>query len=226
MFNLLQICFSILFFIEKSIPNAQQCEMEIQMKKIGLIDIQTVNPKIKVELKYSSKDNFIGYDVYGCMTKAFLQKEAAEHLSKASDLLQFENPGLQLLIYDAARPSWAQKILWDSLKKPESSKHIYVANPKRGSIHNYGCAVDLTIVDQKGEPLDMGTTFDFFGNLAQPRLEKNMLKKGMLQPIQYANRLILRKVMLKAGFSTTSSEWWHFNYGSLTNVKKNYKKIP
>jgi D-alanyl-D-alanine dipeptidase len=225
-FNLLQLCLSILFLFEKTNSNVPNCEMEIHFKKLGLLDIQTVNPRIKVELKYSSKDNFIGYDVYGCMTKAFLQKEAAEHLSKASDLLQIENPGFQLLVYDAARPSWAQKILWDSLKKPESSKHIYVANPKKGSIHNYGCAVDLTIVDKDGKPLDMGTTFDFFENLAQPRLEKKLLQKGLLSPVQYKNRLLLRKVMLKAGFSTTTSEWWHFNFGSLSQLKKKYHKIP
>ena len=225
MLYFLPLCMSILFLFEKTENAGQACALELQMQKSGLIDIQTQNSKIRVDLRYSTKDNFIGFDVYGCMTKAYLQKQAAEHLSLAANFLEQEKRGFQLLVYDAARPAWAQKILWDSLKKPESSKHIYVANPKRGSIHNYGCAVDLTVVDRKGMPLDMGTEFDFFGNLAQPRLEKSLLKKGILSQAQYANRLLLRKVMLKAGFSITSSEWWHFNYGSLKMVKNKYKMI-
>ena len=225
MFYFLQLCLFFLLLPEKNKSAGQTCEMELQLQKVGLVDIQKVNSKIQVDLKYSSKENFIGYDVYGCMTKAFLQKEAAAHLSFAANFLEKENKGFRLLVYDAARPLWAQKILWDSLKKPESLKQIYVANPKRGSIHNYGCAVDLTIVDKNGKPLDMGTAFDFFGNLAQPRLEKSLLKKGLLSPAQYANRVLLRQVMLHAGFSITSSEWWHFNFGSLNLVKKKYRII-
>jgi len=201
------------------------CKAEEQLEKLGLIDIQKLKPEIRVDLKYSSRDNFVGIDVYGCLSKAYLQKPVAQKLAKAAEILKSEKPGFFLLVYDAARPKWAQQILWDSIKKPESLKHIYVANPKRGSMHNYGCAVDLTVVDSKGIPLDMGTKFDYFGNLAQPRLEQKNFKKGLLSKTQMANRALLRSVMGKAGFNHTSSEWWHFNYGSLNLAKSKFSLI-
>jgi len=221
----LVVCFCALLFGEDIKIKPKTCEAEARIEKQGLVDIRQLEPNILVDLKYSGKDNFIGYDVYGCLSKAYLQKPAAERLAFAAKILAKQNPGFRLLVYDAARPKWAQKLLWDSLKKPESAKHIYVANPKRGSIHNYGCAVDLTIVDASGKPLDMGTPFDFFGNLAQPRLEKQNLMKGLLSKKQLQNRALLRNIMLKAGYGTTSSEWWHFNFGSLSLSKSKYQII-
>lgn len=190
-----------------------------------MVDLKKLNAEIQVDLKYSGTDNFVGIDVYGCLSKAYLQKEAAIQLSKASFQLKKEHPELRLLVYDAARPKWAQKILWDSLKKPESQKHVYVANPKIGSIHNYGCAVDLTLCYKNGNALDMGTPYDFFGLLAQPRKEPEMVKTGKLTQTQLKNRKLLRKIMMSAGYRPISSEWWHFNYGSLRSVKARFRPV-
>jgi D-alanyl-D-alanine dipeptidase len=199
--------------------------IEAQLQKQGLVDIQQVDPSIRVELKYSTTDNFMKKDVYNGLTCAYLQPEIAKKLAKASQLLQKTTPSYRLLVYDAARPNSVQYTLWnalDDLKIPERQKAQYVADPKIGSIHNFGCAVDLTIADANGQPLDMGTPYDFFGPLAYPRLEQDMLKQGKLTPKQVANRALLRSVMQQAGFTLNPTEWWHFDGMSRSAAKARY----
>lgn len=208
----------------KSLPPIEQ-----KMVARGLVDIQKVDPGILVELKYSTTDNFIGRDVYGELTRAYLQPEMAKRLAKASALLKQLKPGYKLLVYDAARPNSAQYDLWnalDLLKIPTRSKTQYVADPKIGSNHNFGCAIDLTVTDDKGIPLDMGTKFDYFGPLAYPRSEQEMLKKGKLTPKQVENRQLLRKVMTQAGFKVNTTEWWHFDGMSKAQARAKYGMIP
>ena len=186
--------------------------LEKQLMEQGLVDVQTVIPAIRVELKYSTTDNFFGKDVYGDLTKAFLQPEVAERLRKAQEMLQAQYPDYTLLVYDGVRPASVQQILWDNLDKPEKLKPLYVADPKKGSLHNFGVAVDLTIFDTKADStLDMGTTYDFFGYPAYPDREKQMLAEGKLTKAQIANRDILRNIMTSNEFSGIGSEWWHFN---------------
>ena len=178
----------------------------------GLVDIQTVDPSIRVELKYSTEDNFFGQDVYGELTRCYLQPEVAQRVKSANEALQMEFPHLTLLIYDGVRPQSVQQILWDSLDKPDSIKPLYVADPKIGGLHNFGVAVDLTIFDTQADSvLDMGTTYDYFGYPAYPDREKQMLAEGKITQTHIANREILRKVMKGAGFTGIGSEWWHFN---------------
>lgn len=189
----------------------------------GLVDVQSLNPAILVELKYSTTDNFVHTDVYGDLVKAYLRPLAAEKLAKAQDLLSAEKPGYALLVYDAARPRRVQYDMWEILDVPY--KRNYLAPPEQGSIHNYGFAVDLTLSDSSGKPLDMGTEFDFFGELAQPKLEQKFLNSGELSAEQHENRLLLRRIMRQAGFYDIKTEWWHFNaMGSLT-VKSRYHMI-
>ncbi len=202
--------------------------LEQQMIKQGLINIQRLDPSIRVELKYSTTDNFVKKDVYGDLTRAYLQPDIARKLINASIFLKKINPKYSLLVYDAARPNSVQYILWDALdalKIAERQKSQYVANPKTGSIHNFGCAVDLTVADEKGVPLDMGTPYDFFGPLAYPRSEQLMLQQGKLSPKQIANRNILRKAMTQAGFIVNTTEWWHFDGLSRKNARTKYKMI-
>lgn len=208
----------------RSLPPIEQ-----KMVDRGLIDIQKADPDIQVELKYSTTDNFIGRDVYGDLTRAYLQPEMAKRLAKASALLKKEKPGYRLLVYDAARPNSAQYDLWnalDHLKIPTRSKTQYVADPKIGSNHNFGCAIDLTVVDENGKPLDMGTKFDFFGPLAYPRSEQEMLQKGKLTVRQVENRQLLRKVMTQVGFKVNTTEWWHFDGMSKAQARAKYGMIP
>jgi D-alanyl-D-alanine dipeptidase len=186
--------------------------LERKLIEQGMVDITKVIPGIQVELKYSTEDNFFKQDVYGDLVRCYLHPKATEMLAKAQEALQKDYPNLSLLVYDGMRPLSVQQILWDTLDKPDSIKPLYVSDPKIGGLHNYGVAVDLTIVDMKtGKPLDMGTAFDFFGYPAYPDRELQMLAEKKITKAQVANREILRKVMKGAGFTGIGSEWWHFN---------------
>jgi len=196
------------------------------MQQQKLVNVQTVDPSILVDLKYSTTDNFTGKDVYGDLTKAYLQPMAAQKLARASKALQKKHPDLRLLVYDAARPRAAQWNLWNALPDlSENERRKYVADPRLGSIHNYGCAVDLTVADASGQPLDMGTKYDFFGELAYPSQETRLLKAGKLTSAQIANRQILRAAMQQAGFSRIEYEWWHFNALSRTKAKATFRIV-
>jgi zinc D-Ala-D-Ala dipeptidase len=199
------------------------CPYESKMASQGLMDVQSVDPSILVSLKYSTTDNFVGKDVYGCLSNCFLQKAVAEKLKNASQILQKNKPNLRLLVYDGARPLAVQKILWESLPqyKPLVRK-TFVADPAIGSIHNYGSAVDLTLADSAGQPLDMGTKYDFFGELAYPKFEKKYLAEGKLTEQQIENRKLLRNTMKLAGFTPIEYEWWHFNAVSRAKAKQLY----
>jgi D-alanyl-D-alanine dipeptidase len=201
-------------------------ELEKQLLGQGLISLEEHIPGIKVELKYSTTDNFFGQDVYGDLTKAFLQPEVADRLKNAQEKLQASYPNLTLLIYDGVRPLSVQQILWDNLDKPDDLKPLYVADPKVGSLHNFGVAVDLTIFDtESGQPLDMGTGYDFFGYAAYPDREMEMLAAGTITKAQVANREILRSVMKSSGFTGIGSEWWHFNAFSRKEAGEKFEII-
>lgn len=187
-------------------------ELEHSLIDAGLVDVETVTRGIYVDLKYSTTDNFFGQDVYGELKRCYIQPIVAEMLLKSFEKLKEEHPKLTFLVYDGVRPQSVQQILWDNLDKPDSIKPLYVADPKLGGLHNFGVAVDLTLAYQdSGEPLDMGTGYDYFGYPAYPDKESQMLKEGKITKEHIANREILRKVMKHGGFTGIGSEWWHFN---------------
>ena len=195
----------------------------------SLVNVQTADPSILVELKYSTTDNFVKQDVYGDLTRAYLQPMAARKLAAASQWLQVRRPELRLLVYDAARPQSAQWKLWNALPQySERQRRTYVADPREGSIHSYGCAVDLTLATVGNgalKPLDMGTPYDFFGPLAYPSREAAMLKSGKLTKQQVANRQLLRQAMRAGGFTPIEYEWWHFNALSRRQAKQQFRRI-
>jgi len=197
--------------------------LEKQLQAQGLVNIHTLAPDILVELKYSSKDNFLSADTYGELENCYLQPKAAAMLKKAQDILQATHPELTLLVYDGARPRSIQRKMWALVVNTPSQD--YVANPDRGSVHNFGSAVDLTLSTMDGVPLDMGTPFDYFGKLAQPRHEARFLKENQLTQEQIDNRIILRDAMTQAGFQTISIEWWHFNAVPVKVARSQYQII-
>lgn len=202
-------------------------DLEQSLISQGLVDIQELAPDIIVDLKYSSTDNFFQKDAYGDTERAFLQRKPATALKLAQYLLKKQYPYYTLLVFDAARPLSVQKILWESLDSiPVKNRKNFVADPLEGSIHNYGCAVDLTIFDtDTNSEIDMGTPFDYFGDLAYPRKEKQLLINGKLTENQIKNRRLLRDIMLTVGYDPITSEWWHFNFYSLANAKKMYSIV-
>lgn len=197
--------------------------LERSLLNAGLVNVKVEIPNVFVALKYSTEDNFFGKDVYGDLTNCYLQPEVVEKLKVALEALQTAHPELTFMIYDGVRPRSVQQILWDSLDKPDSIKPLYVANPQRGSLHNYGVAVDLTIADsQTGSALDLGTHYDYFGYPAYPDREDQMLAAGKITKDHIRRREILRKAMHTAGFEGIGSEWWHFNAFSLKEAKEKY----
>lgn len=178
---------------------------------------------IKIDLRYAVENNFVGVNLYGKFNRAFLHKEAAEKLKVAAETLGKLKPGYRLVIFDALRPRSVQNILWEKVKG--TAQQPYVANPVFGSIHNYGFAVDISIVDEHGAELDMGTPFDDFSPLAQPQLESRYLAEGKLTESQLKNRHLLREVMQEAGFIQLPIEWWHYDALPKNEVKKHYKIV-
>lgn len=205
-------------------PVIAKPEMCLAMEKMGLIDVRTIDPTIRVVLPYASNDNFTKQILYESSQYAYLQPEVAEMLAKASQLLREKHPKYRLLVWDAARPLSVQQKMWNIVKG--TPDNIYVANPAKTGLHNYGTAVDVTLTNDLGIELDMGTPYDFFGLAAQPAHEKQMIKQGKLTQTQLDNRLLLRSVMNQAGFITYQREWWHFNACSLSEAKSKYKVIP
>ncbi|MEZ4525443.1 MAG: M15 family metallopeptidase [Desulfobacterales bacterium] len=197
--------------------------LEELFRRNGLVDIHTLDPGIQVNLKYSSLDNFLERDIYGSLKTCWLQREIALKLVNAQKFLKKKHPEFSLIVFDAVRPRRFQRQMWDMVKG--SPAHAYVANPDSGSFHNYGAAVDLSIADAQGRELDMGTPFDWFGELAQPRHEEKFLKQGKLTQEQVNSRKLLRAVMTEAGFLPLKTEWWHFNGLPGKEIRKRYNII-
>lgn len=191
----------------------------------GMVNVQKLDSTIKINLAYSTPNNVLGYDIYGDLEEAYLRPEAGEMLVLAQKKIQAYNASYSLYIFDATRPRQIQQRLWDESELPIEERSKYIAHPERGSIHNYGMAVDLGIwVDGQGL-LDMGTPFDDFSLLSHIDSEDSLLSVGALKLTQVQNRLILREVMTSSGFLSLSSEWWHFDAMERSATKEQFEII-
>ena len=190
----------------------------------GYVDVATLSPDITVSLMYARDDNFTGTVLYDGLDKAWLHPDAAKAVVNAQKRLSALLPGARLLIKDAARPMSVQRRMFNTVKG--TPKANYVANPaKGGGLHNYGVAVDITIVDADGNELDMGTPVDHLGPEANIDRETELVRRGIMSETARQNRLLLRKVMREAGFSTIRTEWWHFNLVSKARSREKYRLI-
>lgn len=178
---------------------------------------------IAVDLRYASANNFVGRDLYSPFDCAWLHRDAAAALETAVADLAARAPGHTILVLDALRPQRVQQQLWDALDG--TGLRMYLADPARGSIHSYGMALDVTILDPGGAELDMGTGFDDMTELSHPALEEGFLAVGQLSEGQLANRRLLRQVMLGAGFVGINTEWWHFDCGDRERVRAKFRRV-
>lgn len=195
----------------------------VSIKQQGYVDVQDEDPTIKVSLMYSRPDNFTGKILYKDLKEAFLHPQAAKALAKAQKELKRLRPDLSLIVFDAARPMSIQQQMWDVVKG--TSKNIYVSNPANGGgLHNYGFAVDVSICDEKGDTIPMGTLIDHMGKEAHPEYETSMLAKGKISKEAVNNRKLLRRVMSAGGFRVLKTEWWHFNLKTRAQVKAEKRK--
>jgi len=193
-------------------------ELDSLMRAYGLVDVATLGEDgITVDLKYASTDNFVGRNMYGNLSRAYLNKETALSLVKALRQLKKIDPSLGFIIYDAARPRSAQAIMWSIVEGTD--KEPYVAKPHRGGAHNFGMAVDISLT-RNGVPLDMGTGFDNFTTDAHIDHEARLVKQGRITPEARANRQLLRRVLTDNDFHTLREEWWHFTRYSIKYARK------
>lgn len=197
---------------------------DTELDSYGLIDVSLMDSTLHIHLMYAYPDNFMGEAVYTDITKAWLRPEAARMLVKAQELLKAEYPDLSLIVYDAARPMSVQRKMWNLVRGTDKTN--YVSNPANGGgLHNYGMAVDVSIVDAKGNPLPMGSPVDYFGEEAHTDNEEQLVKQGKMTSEEWNNRRLLRRVMKEAGYRTIRYEWWHFNACSRGKAKELYPVI-
>jgi D-alanyl-D-alanine dipeptidase len=200
-------------------------QLERSIRNAGCIWMGEVDASILVDLKYSDTANFLHEDVYGDFHRLYLHPVCAEKLKKAQALLKEHDSTLTLLVYDGVRPRSVQQKMWDIIDLPPSEKGKFVSNPKNGSLHNYGLAVDITIASPDGKALDMGTPYDDPSEQSYPSMEAYFLEQGQLNSAQIANRRLLRQVMYKAGFFGIQTEWWHFNASTRAFARENYTLV-
>jgi D-alanyl-D-alanine dipeptidase len=175
--------------------------------KPDLVELTTLDPTIKLDISYATTNNFLGTPLY-TQARAFLQRPAAEALVRANHDLKALGYGL--IIHDGYRPWYVTKIFWDAT--PDDKK-IFVADPKEGSKHNRGCAVDLSLYDLKtGQEVDMPSGYDEMSDRAYADYPGGTNEER-------ARRAILRQAMEKQGFQVIPKEWWHFDY-------KDWKQYP
>ena len=171
-----------------------------QFRAAELVELTALDPSIGLDIRYASENNFIGARVYQ-HARAFLQRPAAEALVRVHQRL--EDRGLGLLVFDGYRPWHITKIFWDAT--PPELRH-FVANPARGSRHNRGCAVDLTLLDRTtGQPIPMVAGYDEFSPRSYP-----LYPGGTSRQRWY--RQLLRGSLEAEDFRVYEYEWWHFDF--------------
>lgn len=178
---------------------------------------------VRVDLRYVGPRNFVGRDLYGELDCAYLHRLAAEGLARAAAELAVLAPGHRLLVLDALRPHRVQVELWEFLDG--TGLRQYVADPARGSIHSFGMALDVTILDTEGNELDMGSAFDEMDELSHPKLEAEHLASGALTSAHVKNRELLRRVMKAGGFNGIDNEWWHFDMLDRSLVRQTFLRV-
>jgi D-alanyl-D-alanine dipeptidase len=165
--------------------------------KLQMVDLKKYIPSLNFDLKYASSVNFMHEKLYPRISTSYLRRSAAEALKNAAGDLK--KIGLGLLIFDAYRPYAVTKLMWQKIGDPR-----YVADPSKGSGHNRGIALDLTLTEfDDNKPLPMPTGFDNFSDTAHSNFEN-------LPDTIKINRAILKKIMEQNGFIQLSTEWWHF----------------
>lgn len=179
------------------------------VRKSELVELVKLDPTIHLDIRYATSHNFLGVRLYS-QACAFLQKPAAQALVRVHRALR--EKGYGLLVFDGYRPWRVTKLMWDRAR-PEWRSGGYVADPSKGSRHNRGCAVDLTLYDLRtGNPVEMPTDYDDFHARAHA-FARDVSAQALI------HRRLLQNAMLAEGFQILAEEWWHFDY-------KDYRLYP
>lgn len=198
----MRLIFSFVLLVFLSATALLHAQQDTVISDTTFVNLKDYSTDFVYDMKYATEDNFLKAKVYDC-AECFLRLKTVKALVKANK--KFIRKGYRIQLFDCYRPLDIQKRMWQIVSNPE-----YVADPAKGSIHNRGGAVDITLVDGNGIALDMGTPFDFFGPEAGHYFEN--LSDEVKQ-----NRILLKRIMQKSGFIPFNSEWWHYN---LNNASK------
>jgi D-alanyl-D-alanine dipeptidase len=178
---------------------------------------------VRIDLRYAGSNNFSGSVLYAGIDCAWLRREAAAGLEQAARWLARERPGYTLLVLDALRPQRVQEAIWADAVG--SVLEQYFANPQRGSIHSFGMAVDVTLLDPAGGECDMGSGFDEMSEASHPEFHAEHLALGRLSVQQVVERGWLAAAMRAGGFRGITTEWWHFNWGDSAWVRRELPRV-
>jgi zinc D-Ala-D-Ala dipeptidase len=200
----MRLVFSFLVLVFFSATNLLQAQNATAISDTTFVNLKDYSADFVYDMKYATTDNFLKAKVYDC-AECFLRLKTVKALVKANT--KFIQKGYRIQLFDCYRPLDIQKKMWQIVANPE-----YVADPAKGSIHNRGGAVDITLVDNKGKALDMGTPFDFFGPEASHNYQ--LLSDEVKQ-----NRVFLKQIMQENGFVSFDSEWWHYNLQNASKEK-------
>ena len=224
--KLLSFIFVVLSFAAcQPVVNQEKSDIEKSLERIGLQNVAEEIPGVEVYMVYATPYNFMGRVLYEELDEAYLVPEAMEKLRKANELLRKKRLDLHLVVYDAARPRSIQEQMWKVVENTELQD--FVANPNKsgGGAHNYGVAVDVTLVDCTGHPIPMGSEYDYFGDRSRVDLEAKLIEDGEINLRELKNRQLLREIMTEAGWLVEPSEWWHFNAMPLTEASQKLSVI-
>ncbi|NLL04456.1 MAG: D-alanyl-D-alanine dipeptidase [Clostridiaceae bacterium] len=181
---------------KETVGKNDEIDQNTVVEKQGLVELIKLDNSFIIDIKYATEDNFAKKKIYS-MPLCLINKNTAKKLIAANN--EFKTLGYRIKVFDAYRPQSAQQVLWDSTEDKS-----YLANPKKGSKHNRGAAVDVTLVDEEGNELRMPSGYDEFSERAH--LKFNKCEEELIK-----NRELLGEIMIKHGFKRISTEWWHFD---------------
>ena len=178
---------------------------------------------VAVDIRYAGTSNFAGRSLYASLDCAWLRRPAAQGLMQAAQWLAVHRPGYRLLVLDALRPQRVQEAIWKDVAGTPMA--AYFAEPVRGSIHSFGMAVDVTLLDPQGRECDMGSGYDEMNERSHPALETQHLALGVLSAAQLVERGWLYAAMAEGGFKGIATEWWHFDHGDRDVVRREMQRV-
>jgi zinc D-Ala-D-Ala dipeptidase len=179
--------------------------VEFGKRKSDLVEVTKLDPTVKLDIRYASDNNFMATPFYS-QARAFLQRPAADALIKANR--ELHRQGYGILIHDAYRPWYVTRMFWDAT--PDDKKK-FVADPAKGSMHNRGCAADVSLYDTKtGQEVAMPSGYDEMSDRAYPNYSGG-------SAAERGRRDLLREIMEKNNFTVYEFEWWHFDYKDCTS---------
>lgn len=189
----------------------EKTDLEKNLEQLGLLSVAEQIPGIDVYMVYATPYNFMGEVLYEGLDEAYLVPEAMDKLRKAHEYLRKKRMDLHLVVYDAARPRSIQARMWSIVEGTDLEDFVANPNKGKGGAHNFGIAVDVTLVDCTGHPIPMGSEYDYFGDRSRVDIEQQLFERGEITYRELLNRRLLREVMTSAGWEVEPSEWWHFN---------------